>query len=164
MQNEEAVMNAIDTAFSRKKDQFKPVKDFLYQVKDARRKVSLIEGRIEYRMDSMGAHGVSYEEYIPSGHDFSGSSVENAVIALAQLEEDLKLAEQDYADAKVKVSDLIAKLKDVNQQAVVTRRYITGQDWEKIALDMDMSVRNVQKIHGRALPLLQEYLEGQEAA
>ena len=164
MQNEEVVMNAIDAAFTKKKDQFKPVKDFLYQVKDAKRKVSLIEGRIEYRMDSMGAHGVSYEEHIPSGHDYSGSSVENTVLVLAQLEEELKQAEQDYADAKVKVSDLIAKLADVNQQTVVTRRYITGQDWEKIALDMDMSVRNVQKIHGRALPLLQGSLEGQEAA
>lgn len=164
MQNEEAVMNAIDAAFSRKKDRFRPVKDFLYQVKDTKRKISLIEGRIEYRIDSMGAHGVSYEEHIPSGHDYSGSSVENAVIALAQLEDDLKRAEQDYADAKVKVSDLIARLADINQQTVVTRRYIAGQDWEKIALDMGMSVRNVQKIHGRALPLLQEYLEGQEAA
>ena len=73
MQNEEAVMSAIDAAFNRKKDQFRPVKDFLYQVKDAKRKVSLIEGRIEYRMDSMGAHGVSYEEHIPSGHDYSGN-------------------------------------------------------------------------------------------
>lgn len=163
MKDETLVMDAIDAAFSRKKDQYRAVKDYLYQVKDARRKVSLIESRIEYRMDSMEAHGVSYGEHIPSGHDYSGSSVENAVIALTQLEEERKQAERDYADAKVRVSELIAKLEDVNQQAVMNRRYITGQDWEKIALDMDMSVRNVQKIHGRALPLLQELLEEKAA-
>ena len=163
MKDETVVMDAIDAAFSTKKDQFRPVKDFLYQVKDAKRRISLIESRIEYRRDSMEAHGVSYGEHIPSGHDYSGSSVENAAIALTQLEEERKQAEQDYADTKVRVSELIAKLEDVNQQSVVTRRYITGQDWEKIAMDMDMSVRNVQKIHGRALPLLQELLEGKTA-
>jgi DNA-directed RNA polymerase specialized sigma24 family protein len=163
MKNEDAVMNAINAAF-KSNDRFKAVKDYLFQVKDAKRKVSLIEGRIEFREESMGAHGVSYSEHVSNNHDFSGSVVENTVAALDELQRELVEAEQAYADAKVAVSDLIARLEDVNQQSVVTRRYIHGHSWEKIALDMDMSVRNVQKIHGRALPLLDEILKEQKAA
>ncbi len=163
MQNEEAVMNAINAAF-KTNDRFQMVKEFLFQVKDAQRKVSLIKGRIEFREESMGARGATYTERLSSGHDFSGSVVENTVAALDELRRELAEAEQAYSDAKVAVSDLCAGLEDVNQQSVITRRYINGQSWEKIALDMDMSVRSVQKLHGRALPLLDELLKAREAA
>ncbi len=164
MQNEEMIMAAVRATAHKKEDRFKAVKDFLYQVRDAQRRVKMVERRIDYRMDSLGAHGVNYDEYIPSGHDYSGSVVESTVVALTELQRELDHAEQAYADAKVTVSDLIARLPDINQQTVITRRYVDGQAWEKIALDMDMTVRNMQKIHGRALPLLQEYLEGQKVA
>ena len=112
----------------------------------------------------MGARGASYTERLSSGHDFSSSVVENTVAALDELRRELAEAEQAYSDAKVAVSDLCAGLEDVNQQSVITRRYISGQSWEKIALDMDMSVRSVQKLHGRALPLLDALLKAREAA
>ena len=88
----------------------------------------------------------------------------NTVAALDELRRELAEAEQAYSDAKVAVSELCAGLEDVNQQSVITRRYISGQSWEKIALDMDMSVRSVQKLHGRALPLLDALLKAREAA
>lgn len=164
MQNEDNVMAAIDRAFGKKEDRFRKLKTFLFQVKDRRRTVEMLETRIGYRMDSMGARGVTYDEYIPSTHDYSGSSVESIVLEISELEEKLAAAERAYADAKVAVSDLIATLDDVNQQSVVTRKYVDGQSWEKIACDMDMSVRKVQRLHGRALPLLQEILDAGAAA
>lgn len=163
MQNEELVQKAIEQTFG-KEDRFRAVKDYLYQVKDGKRRVKLIEDRISYRMESMGAHGINFDEYIPGSHDYRGSAVENAVIALSGLENERKEAEKAYADAKVAVSDLISRLRSVNQQAVITRRYIDGESWDKIALDMDMTVRNVQKLHGRALPILQEILTEEQAA
>lgn len=163
MQNEELVQKAIEQTFG-KEDRFRAVKDYLYQVKDGKRRVKLIEDRIRYRMESMGAHGINFDEYIPGSHDYRGSAVENAVIALSGLENERKEAEKAYADAKVAVSDLISRLRSVNQQAVITRRYIDGESWDKIALDMDMTVRNVQKLHGRALPILQEILTEEQAA
>ena len=85
-------------------------------------------------------------------------------MALDALEHELQEARNACADAKVAVAEFIATLEDVNQQAVVTKKYIHGQDWEKIALDMGMSVRTVQRLHGRALPLLQETLEQKMAS
>ena len=59
MENEDKVMAAIHLALGKKPDRFKPVKDFLYRVKDAKRKVHLIEERIDYREESIGAHVMS---------------------------------------------------------------------------------------------------------
>ena len=164
MQNEEKVMAAINLALGKKPDQFKPVKDFLYQVQDAERRIHRIEDRIEFREESIGAHGSSYSECIPGNTDYAHSSVENAVMALDALNRELREAENAYADAKVTVSDFINVLPDVNQQTVITKKYIRGQDWEKIATDMNMSVRSVQRLHGRALPLLQEELKLKKAS
>lgn len=158
MQNEDRIMDAIDQVLRAKDDRFRDVKRFLFRVKDCRRRVELLETRIGYRIDSIEARGVTYEERIPASRDYSGSSVENIVMAISGLEDELREAEQAYADARVAVSDLVASLEDVNQQAVVTRRYVKGESWEKIAQDMGMSVRKVQRLHGKALPLLQETL------
>lgn len=164
MKDETAVLNAIDTVFGRKKDRFRSVKDFLYRVQEAGRKISLIESRIEYRRDSIGAHGIRYGEYIRGGQGYGGSSVEKSAVGLAQLEEKLQQAKREYSEAMERVSELIAKLEDVHQQTVMKRRYIAGQDWEKIGLDMDISIRDVRKIHGQALPILAGLLEGKAAA
>jgi len=159
MENSEKIKAAVSLALGVKADPFKPVKDFLYQVRDAKRGVDMIERRIEFREEAIGAHGVSYSEYLPGGNDFNHSSVEDAVMALDLLSRELQDAESAYTDAKVTVSELIAKLPDVNHQVIITKKYIDGMDWEKIALDMGMNVRTVQKHHGRALPLLLEELE-----
>lgn len=156
---DERVMEAINLTLGKKPDKFKSVKDFLYRVRDAERRVNLIERRIEYREDTIGAHGMTYSEHLPNGSNYSNSSVETAVMALDALDRDLRDAKNSCSDAKVSVSEFIATLPDINQQMVITKKYIDGQSWEDIALDMDMSVRTVQKHHGRALPLLQEVLE-----
>ena len=57
-------------------------------------------------------------------------------------------------------------LEDVNQQMVITKRYLDGETWEQIAVDMDMALRSVHKLHGQALPILELMLfdnEGSEA-
>ena len=38
------------------------------------------------------------------------------------------------------------------------KRYVDLKSWEEIAADMNIGVREVQKLHGRALPFLDELL------
>ena len=164
MENEARIQAAIDQVLKKKPDVYKSVKDYLYRVKDAERKVSLIEERIRYKKEAIGAHGVCYGESISGGTDYKHSSVENAVMGLDDLNDELQEAKKAYADTKVEVSDFITELEDINQQMVVTKKYICGQDWEKIATDMGMSSRTVQRIHGRALPILQEAFDLKKAS
>ena len=40
---------------------------------------------------------------------------------------------------------------DGTEQEILSRRYLLGQSWEKIAVEMNYGYRHVLKIHGRAL-------------
>ena len=72
------------------------------------------------------------------------------------LQKQLAEAEQELKDVTSEVMDKISLLPDVNRQMVMAKRYVDLLPWEAIASDMSMSVRTVQKIHGRALPLMEE--------
>ena len=140
-------------------NRFCRVKQYLYQVKDARRRISVIEEQIMYRQDAMEHFGPSYFE-APRGTGGYGSKTETGVSELDALEEKLREAEDELARVTVRVSDTICELEDVNQQMVMMKRYISGKSWDCIAQEMDNSVRWVQKVHGRALPHLEEILFG----
>ena len=125
------------------KDPLRPVRDFLYQVRDGKRRVDLIEKRILLRQDAM---------------ETIGSDALDAEIAVLQRQ--AEEASGAYDLALISVSDMISRLDDINQQTVLTFRYIdTISDWYVIAERMGMTKAAVQKLHGRALPRLQRVLE-----
>jgi len=45
------------------------------------------------------------------------------------------------------------------QATVMMRRYIDLKTWDQIAEDLDVGVREVQKLHGKALPILDGMLK-----
>ena len=118
---------------NRKEDKFWKAKAYLYRIREAERRVELLERRMDMREDA----GLNTDE----------------------LRRELALAEQDAKNVAVEVTDVISRLADVNQQMVMTKRYVDNLSWERIAFDMNMPVRAVQKLHGRALPLLQGMVE-----
>ena len=125
------------------KDPLRPVRDFLYQVRDGKRRIDLIEKRILLRQDAM---------------ETIGSDALDAEIA--ELQRQAEEASGAYDLALISVSDMISRLDDINQQTVLTFRYIdTISDWYVIAERMGMTKAAVQKLHGRALPRLQRILE-----
>ena len=73
-----------------------------------------------------------------------------------ELQEKLAKAEQDLRCVTIEAMERIGKLPDINQQMVMTKRYVDMLTWEEIADNMNMSVRAVQKLHGRALPEMEK--------
>lgn len=45
----------------------------------------------------------------------------------------------------------VKKISNATEQEVLTRRYLIGQSWEKIAVEMHYSYRQIIRIHGAAL-------------
>ncbi len=45
----------------------------------------------------------------------------------------------------------IGTVSDATEQEILSRRYLLGQSWEKIAVEMKYSYRHVTKLHGYAL-------------
>ena len=127
-------------------------KQVLYRAKDAGQQVRLIEERIRYWEDASEA-----------------GALDHAETEIAALEKQLAAAETEAAVAKVYVSELISQVPDVNQQMVLTQKYLRNAAWDMIAVDMDISVRTAQKLHGRALPqidtaLIERYGEDYDPA
>lgn len=120
---------------TRKEDRFWKTKKYLFQIRETDRKAELLERRIGMR--------------------------EDADLNADDLRRELSETEQDAKAVTIEVTDMISRLPDVNQQMVITKRYLDNLAWERIASDMDMPVRAVQKLHGRALPLLQEMIENE---
>ena len=121
-------------------------KEYLFQVRDGKRKVSLLERRIAMR-----------ENAEPTSPD---------IVPVSDLQMQLFAAQEELKFVTMVVTDMVGMLEDVNQQMVITKRYLDGETWEQIAVDMDMALRSVHKLHGQALPILELMLfdnEGNEA-
>ena len=138
-------------------DHFYRVKQFLFQVKDARRRVEILENQILYRQEAMEYIGPSNSD-MPKAKGGFKSKIESGTAEIVTLEGRLHKAEENLARVTIIVSDAICQLDNVNQQTVLLKRYINGKTWDCIATEMDNSVRWVQKLHGRALPLLDAVL------
>ena len=122
------------------KDWFGETKRYLYRARDGQRRVGLLQRRAEL-LDSID------------------DPDEELACYRNELHQKLNEAEQDMRRVRVEVMELIGQLPSISQQMVMTRKYVDLQPWEEIAADLDMSVRTVQMLHGRALPKLKEMLD-----
>jgi len=74
------------------------------------------------------------------------------------LEAELETENREKLTRANAVMDAISRLRKADQQTVMMKRYVDLKSWEEIAADMDIGIREVQKLHGRALPALDEML------
>lgn len=111
---------------------FVETRKYLQRIRDQRRQIQLLENRIKYRKDA-GLDTSWHEE---------------------ELEDSRKKLKLIIAE----VAEEISKLGDINQEVVMTKRYIEGMTWDEVAESADFKMRTVQKCHGRALPRMEEIL------
>lgn len=114
------------------KPHFIETREFLQQVRDQKRRVDLIESRIQYRKEA--------------GLDTS------------EAEQELAASQEKLKRVTAEVAEEISKLYNVNLEMVMVKRYIETLSWDEVAKTLDIKMRTVQKFHGRALPRLQRIL------
>lgn len=64
-----------------------------------------------------------------------------------QLEQERELAVEQYKE----IHDQIYKMQDGAEKEVLERRYLMGETWEQIAVQMNYTYRHVIRLHGTAL-------------
>lgn len=131
------------------------IKKFLYQVRDSGREIQFLTRKIELTQDAAADCGEAQGKGLPSGNK-GLKQTDTLYREIAQMEQELAAKEQDLREAAVRVADRISRLSDAGQKMILMKRYVDQQSWEKIALDLDMDVRTVQKLHGRALIELED--------
>ena len=113
-------------------DTFMTAREFLATVREAEQRIEVLERRIAYRQE-LGEDAVD-------------------------LEAELETENREKLTHANEVMDVISHLRKADQQTVMMKRYVDLKSWEEIAADMNIGVREVQKLHGRALPFLDELL------
>lgn len=75
----------------------------------------------------------------------------NAVMKIIELEKVIDAEIDRLVDLKKEIRDVINKVPDNNQKLVLKLRYIQFLKWESVAAEMDLSLKQVHRIHNEAL-------------
>lgn len=134
-------------------------KAYLWRVRDAERELKRLEEEYEQaKSDILHLRAMEYDKDKVSNSRIGDLS--DAIAALESYAERIA-AQWDKLivlreDAKVR----IGQLEDWRYREVLTRRYLQGQSWEQVAVDMGYDYYHVHKLHRRALRIFQEKQSG----
>lgn len=123
-------------------------KQYLRRYQAAKKRAKMIQEEIE-ELRSSKTSPVGLGDGMPHGsgiYDLSGYA--------ARLDELLRALEAEREMQMVtyqKIRQQIGMVPDPTEQEILSRRYLIGQSWEKIAVEMGYSYRNITRIHGHAL-------------
>ncbi len=78
------------------------------------------------------------------------------IARLIDLENEIDRRIDRYDELKHKIIGQLHELNNTDQIKVLYKRYVLGENFEQIAVDLNFSIRNVYKIHGYALQEFQK--------
>jgi len=96
---------------------------------------------------------------MPGSPSRNTDKMERIIAKIVDMEHKIDEDIDSLVDLKDKIQSCINSLDDGEYRVLLTERYINFEDWEKIALTMHYTTRNIHLMHGRALKLVQEKLD-----
>ena len=92
----------------------------------------------------------------------SNGGFTNASDRLIDLEREIDREVDRFVDLKREADVLLMQLENEQHYKVLHRYYVLFESFEKIAVDMGYTYRNVCYLHGRALQVFQKVLDAHE--
>ena len=128
-------------------------KVYLRQVYDAHRKIKMLTVKRE------AIRAELYSVRSPAGAmtpdrvqtSLTGDRMERLVAKVDRLDRDILDELEELFTLQKKITKQIEAIQPERQREVLLRRYCYFQKWESIASDMEVSLRYVYKLHGKAL-------------
>lgn len=121
---------------------------YLYRYRDAVRREKTIADEIE-ALRAEAARVTQALTGMPGGGD--GQAIPRAVERILDAQQRLAAEAARCAAARAEVRAAIDTVPDPLRRDILTRRYILGQRWERIAADNDLVMRQVFRLHHRAV-------------
>lgn len=121
----------------------------LLKYREAEMEATRLEGEIT-RWYSRSEKMTTMVKLVPGGSS-GGRSIETAVEAIDDLAGQLGAQREKLVSMRKAIGAAIEDVDDEKLRKVLRLKYIEGMTWERVAESMDMSVRGVTKMHGRAL-------------
>ena len=73
------------------------------------------------------------------------------IVKIMSLEDDINTRIDELVEQKADAMRRIQNVPDQDQQNILIARYVNGKKWLDIAFDLNFSISQVYKIHGKAL-------------
>lgn len=121
----------------------------LLKYREAEMEATRLEGEIT-RWYSRSEKMTTMVKLVPGGSS-GGRGIETAVEAIDDLAGQLGAQRAKLVSMRKAIGAAIEDVDDEKLRKVLRLKYIEGMTWERVAESMDMSVRGVIKMHGRAL-------------
>ena len=123
-------------------------KQYLRRYQAAKKRAKMIQEEID-ELRSSKTSPVGLGDGMPHG---SGTSDLSGYAArLDELMRELEAEREMQMVTYHEIWNQVKKIPNATEQEVLTRRYLIGQSWEKIAVEMHYSYRQIIRIHGAAL-------------
>lgn len=132
------------------KDLSQQAKDFLNQISRLDALINRLLNTVateRSRLTSIGCE-LKQDKVQTSGPK---NSLEETICKIDELERTINARIDELVDLKNTTLKAIQILPDFDQQNVLIARYIDGKKWLDIAFDLNFSISQVYKIHGKAL-------------
>lgn len=88
---------------------------------------------------------------MPRVPNYTGSSLENTVVKIIDLQEEINHEIDTLVDLKKEIYRKIQEVSNPEYKTVLERRYICLETWEQIAVDMNYSIQHIHRMHSLAL-------------
>lgn len=123
-------------------------KQYLRRYQAAKKREKRIQEEIE-ELRSSKTSPVGLRDGMPHGSgtsDLSGYAARlDALVREMEAEKEMQMV--TYRE----IRQQIRMVSDATEQEILSRRYLLGQRWEKISVEMNYDYRYVLKLHGKAL-------------
>lgn len=125
-------------------------KDYFAQIRKTDRLIKRLTDTVFTLRSSLTSQ--SYE-LNPDKVQTSGAkdTLGETVVKIIALEDDINARIDELVDLKGDALNRISNVSDKDQQNILIARYVSGEKWERIAVDLNFSIAQVYRIHGAAL-------------
>ena len=133
-------------------------KEYLRSIRRQSRHIdSLLAQKDRLKDLAEGISGMSYDDVkVQTSRTLPGNRQTDAVYRLIELEERITDEIDRYVDMREDAERYISCLRSFTEQDVLRNYYLAGMTWEEVAEVMGYDVRQIFRIHGKALKHLQE--------
>ena len=119
-----------------------------------RRVIKQLEDRREELETEATRMTVRYSDQ-PKGAPYDKDRMAELVVEMVELDEKIQAKLAESYELARKIEEAIGSLPE-REQYLMRARYIQGERWEQIAVDMHYSWQHVHRIHANALRLLKK--------
>lgn len=123
-------------------------KQYLRRYQAAKKRAKMIQEEIE-ELRSSKTSPVGLGDGMP--HGSSTSDLSGYAARWDELVRELEAEKEMQMVTYREIRRQISMVPDPTEQEILSRRYLLNQSWEKIAVEMRYSYRNITRLHGYAL-------------